>query len=244
LSSAGIEDWFEAGVIDRSRNWTAAKGVYAAAIAEYVLTMMLAASRRLPEVLRTPGWQPRDVSSLLGATIGVVGAGGIGEALLQLLLPFGTRSIALTRGGRTVPGATESVDPDGLDRLLSRADYVVLAAPETPETVGLLSRSRLKLLQTHAWIINVGRGSIIDTDALVDALEHHRLGGAVLDVTSPEPLPDEHPLWRLPNAIITSHTASTPRLGRDHLSARIQANVNRFARGEELLGLVDVDLGY
>jgi len=244
LSSAGIEEWFEAGVIDRARLWTAAKGVYAEPIAEYVLAMMLAAARRVPEVVGDESWQPRDVSSLAGATVGIVGAGGIGRALLRLLVPLGTRSIALTRGGRAVPGAAESVGPDGLDSLLRRSDYVVLASPETAETIGLLSTREIALLQPHAWIINVGRGSILDTDALVAALAGGRIGGAALDVTSPEPLPAGHALWAFPNVIITSYTGSTSRLGREHLAHRIQANVDRFSRGLELLGLVDVDLEY
>jgi phosphoglycerate dehydrogenase-like enzyme len=244
LSSAGIEEWFVAGVIDRARIWTAAKGVYAEPIAEYVLAMMLAAARRLHEVVADDSWQPRDVSSLAGATVGIVGAGGIGRALLRLLMSLGMRSIALTRSGRVIPGAGESVGPEGLSDLLRRSDYVVLAAPETADTMRLISAPELASLLPHAWIINVGRGSILDTDALVDALSGGRIGGAALDVTSPEPLPDAHPLWQFPNAIITSHTASTRRLGRDRLAHRIQTNVDRFRRGRQLLGVVDVDLEY
>ena len=145
---------------------------------------------------------------------------------------------------RDVPGAIESVGPDDLDQLLRRSDFLLLAAPETPETVGLLDADRLALLPSHAWIVNVGRGSIIDTDALVVALEAGHLAGAALDVTDPEPLPAAHPLWQLPNAIVTSHTACTPSLGRAALADRVGMNVARFRRGEALLGLVDPELGY
>lgn len=244
LSSAGIEDWFKAGVIDNSRTWTAAKGVYAPPIAEYVLAMILAAARQLTSVIEDRSWQPRDVFALAEATVCVVGAGGIGQAIIKLLRPLGARSIAVTRTGTQVPAADESIGPAGLDELLGRVDYLVLAAPETPETVGMFSRTRLALLPPHAWIINVGRGSIIDTDALVAALDQQRLGGAALDVTDPEPLPDGHRLWQLSNAIISSHTACTPRLGRRQLSLRIETNIGRFARGEDLLGTVDVENGY
>jgi len=206
--------------------------------------MLLAASRRLPEVAADRSWRPREVSLLAGAVIGIVGAGGIGQAVIRLLAPFGAHTIALTRSRSEVPGATESVGPDDLESLLRRSDFLVLAAAETDETVGLLSAERLALLPAHAWIVNVGRGSILDTDALVEALHQQRLGGAALDVTTPEPLPDDHPLWQLPNALITSHTASTPRLGREQLALRITTNVGRFGRGEPLLGTVDVDLGY
>ena len=244
LSSAGIEDWFAAGVIDRERTWTAAKGVYAEPIAEYVLAMLLAAARRLPEVLRATRWHPSPVAVIAGKTVGVIGAGGIGTAAVRLLVPLGVRCVALTRSPRDVPGAIESVGPDDLDKLLRRSDFLLLAAPETPETVGLLDADRLALLPSHAWIVNVGRGSIIDTDALVVALEAGHLSGAALDVTDPEPLPDAHPLWRLPNAIVTSHTACTPSLGRAALADRVGTNVARFRRGEALLGLVDPELGY
>jgi phosphoglycerate dehydrogenase-like enzyme len=244
LSSAGIEDWFAAGVIDSERTWTAAKGVYAGPIAEYVLAMLLAAARRLPEVLRASRWQPSPVAVIAGKTVGVIGAGGIGTAALRLLAPLGVRGLALTRSHRDVPGAIESVGPDDLDKLLRRSDFLLLAAPETPETIGLLDADRLALLPSQAWIVNVGRGSIIDTDALVVALEAGRLSGAALDVTEPEPLPDAHPLWQLPNVIVTSHTACTPSLGRAALADRVGMNVARFSRGEGLLGLVDPGLGY
>ena len=244
LSAAGIEDWFEAGVIDRERTWTAAKGVYADPIAEYVLAMLFVAARRLPEVVLTRRWQPLEVSLLRGKTVGIIGAGGIGTAVLRLLGPLGVHQIALTRSGRDVPDAAESVGPDELDELLRRSDFLLLAAPETAETRGLLSAQRLALLPAHAWIVNVGRGSIVDTPALIAALEGGRLGGAALDVTDPEPLPEDSPLWRLPNAIVTSHTASTLTLGREAFADRVRANTLRFGRGEPLLGVVDVDAGY
>jgi phosphoglycerate dehydrogenase-like enzyme len=131
-----------------------------------------------------------------------------------------------------------------LESLLCRSDFVVLSAPETAQTIGLLNADRLALLPSHAWIVNVGRGSTVDTAALVTALETGRLAGAALDVTDPEPLPDGHPLWRLPNAIITSHTACTPSLGRAAFADRVRTNISRFIRGEALLGRVDADLGY
>jgi len=244
LSSAGIEDWFKAGVVDDGRVWTAAKGAYAGPIAEYVVAVLLVIARRLHHAVRATRWQPLEISMLSGQTLGVVGAGGIGAAALRLVAPFGVRGIALTRSGRVLPGVAESVGPDGLDDLLRRSDFVLLAVPETPETIGLLGADRLALLSSHAWIINVGRGSIVDTDALVDALERGTPAGAVLDVTDPEPLQEEHPLWRLPNAIITSHSSCTLPLARAAFADRVQTNVARFLRGEPLLGVVDVGDGY
>jgi phosphoglycerate dehydrogenase-like enzyme len=167
-----------------------------------------------------------------------------GGTLVELLAPFQVSVVALTRSGRAVPGADASVGPEALDELLAASDYVVAAAPETPATRGLLSADRIALMREGAWLINVGRGSLVDTEALVAALRGGRIGGAVLDVTDPEPLPDGHALWDLPNAIVTSHSACTMELGLPALAERVRENVARFARGDELLGLVDVAAGY
>jgi phosphoglycerate dehydrogenase-like enzyme len=244
LSSAGIEEWFLAGVIDSARVWTAAKGVYAGPIAEYCLGMMLAVARQLPDAIRTPRWQPLVPRSLSGSTVTVVGAGGIGKALLRLLEPFGADTRGVTRSGRAVPGADRAFPAVDLDTALPGSDWVVFAAPATPETEHLLSRERLQLLDTRTWVLNVGRGTVIDTDALVDAIIDGRLGGAILDVTDPEPLPDAHPLWGAPNVLVTSHTANTPTLGAQALAERVSQNVARFIHGEELLGVVDYETGY
>jgi phosphoglycerate dehydrogenase-like enzyme len=108
----------------------------------------------------------------------------------------------------------------------------------------MLSAERLRLMQTHAWLVNVARGTLVDTEALVTALRQGRLGGAALDVTDPEPLPNNHPLWTLPNAIVTSHTANTKRLGAELFAARVRENVTRFRNGRRLLGAIDAEHGY
>jgi phosphoglycerate dehydrogenase-like enzyme len=244
LPSAGIEDWFAAGVIDDRRRWTAAKGVYAGPIAEYVIGMLLAGARRLPELMRDRRWQPLDVRTLRGATVGIVGAGGIGSAVIELLRPMGVRTIAVTRSGRAVDGADLSVDTTEIGRVVRESDFLVLAAPETPGTRGLLDARLFAQMRPHAWLVNVGRGSIVDTHALVDALRDGRLAGAALDVTDPEPLPGGHALWGMPNVIITSHTACTPTLGASAFADRVQQNVHRFCAGAPLLGTVHTEHGY
>jgi phosphoglycerate dehydrogenase-like enzyme len=160
------------------------------------------------------------------------------------LRPFGVNTLALTRSGRSVPGADASVGPDSVDDLLRSSDYLILAAPDTSETRGLLDAKRLTLLRRSAAVINVGRGTIIDTNALVDALRNGRVRAAVLDVTDPEPLPERHPLWELPNALVTSHSASTPTLAGAAFVDRVRQNVERYCAGDPLLGLVDPQLGY
>lgn len=241
---AGFDGWWSTGVIDDSRTWTAAKGVYARPIAEYCVAAMLAAARSLPDVVRARRWEAPRVATLRGSTVGIIGAGGIGTELLRLLAPFDLTTLALTRSGRGIPGASEALGPDGLERLLSTSDYVVLALPLTPETDQVLNAERLRLVRDTAWLVNVGRGRLVDTPALVSALESGRVGGAVLDVTDPEPLPDGHRLWELPNVLITSHTAATADLGRAALADRVRENVRRFAAGEPLVGVVDVEAGY
>ena len=243
LGAAGIEMWLEAGVMRENITWTAAKGVYARPIAEHVVALMLAASRHLPERIRARRWGSPAGRLLQGATVGVVGAGGIGLEVLTLLAPFRLKTIALTRDARTV-AADHSVGPGELEWLLTQSDYVVLLAAATPETVGMISAERLASMRAGAWLINIARGSLVDTDALVHALSSGVIGGAALDVTDPEPLPEGHPLWSLPNVIITPHVANTMAMGLPFLADRVEENVRRFVRGEPLLGLVNLQLGY
>jgi phosphoglycerate dehydrogenase-like enzyme len=141
-------------------------------------------------------------------------------------------------------GATRVVAADAIDDALRDARLVVLALALTPETEGVLDRRRLELIAEGGWVVNVARGRHIVTDDLVAALQDGRLGGAALDVTDPEPLPDGHPLWSLPNAIVTPHVANTPEMAVPVLSRRVTENLRRWMAGEELLGLVDPVAGY
>ena len=136
------------------------------------------------------------------------------------------------------------VEADRYADCLPGADLVVLALPLTPDTEGMIARGELEMMERHAWLVNVARGGHIVTDDLVWALENDIIGGAGLDVTSPEPLPDGHPLWTLPNCIITPHVGNTPEMARPLLAERISQNVHLFAKGADLIGAVHVDLGY
>ena len=121
---------------------------------------------------------------------------------------------------------------------------MVVGAPNTPDTKALIGARELELMPSHAWIVNIARGPLIDTDALVAALAAGAIGGAGLDVTDPEPLPDGHPLWTEPRALITPHSANPASLLIPHLAERVGENVRRYAAGEELIGLIDVPRGY
>jgi phosphoglycerate dehydrogenase-like enzyme len=141
-------------------------------------------------------------------------------------------------------GAAISLGRDGVDHLLNASDYVVIAAPLTPSTAKLISREKIALMRRTAWLINVSRGAIVDTDALVEALDAGTIAGAALDVVEPEPLPDHHPLRRFANVVITPHTACSRRRSLDLFAGRLRENLLRYRKGEELLGIVDLDRGY
>ena len=253
LPFAGIESFFAAGAIDPARTWTCAKGIYGPATAEHALALTLAAARRLHVHARARRWTSTEkVGSgfgasevrLKGTTIVVVGSGGIGRAFIQMVRPLEPSVIAVNRSGGLVEGADESLPVARLDDVLPRADFVVLALSLTPESRGLLDERRLALMKPTAWVVNVARGGVIDTDALVDALRAGRIGGAALDVTDPEPLPVGHPLWALDNALITPHVANTWDMAVPELAGMVARNVERFAAGEPLEGLVSPELGY
>ncbi|MBA3886221.1 MAG: hydroxyacid dehydrogenase [Acidobacteria bacterium] len=244
LPSAGVESWMEEGLIDTERIYTSAAGVYSETVAEHALALMLAGARRLHESARATSWEVGWGRSLAGSTVVILGAGGIGRALIRMLEPFGTRTLAVTRSGREVPGATRSYSADQTGELWPEGDFFVVAAPATGDTEKMIGARELDAMQSHAWVVNVARGSLIDTDALVEALAEGRIGGAALDVTDPEPLPDGHPLWTEPRALITPHTANPPDALARALAERIEENVSRFKAGEELIAVVDVEAGY
>ena len=239
---AGIENFVP--VLDDDRIWTCGKGVYAEPVAEHALALALAGMRHISGYSRATQWTGPTGRNLLGAAVTIIGAGGITESLIRLLTAFNCSITVVRRTVEEVEGADTVVGQENLVDALVGADVVFLALSLTPETVGLIGRPELEVMEPHAWIINVARGGHIVTDDLVWALENHVIGGAALDVTDPEPLPESHPLWSLPNCIITPHVGNTPDMAVPLLSARITENVKRFIHDEELIGLVDVRNGY
>ena len=242
LPWAGVETY--AALLDPDRTWTCGKGVYAEPVAEHALALALAGLRELSERVTAQRWGRQGGRTLFGARVTVLGGGGITEALVALLAPFRCEVTVVRRHPAPMPGVAAVVGPDALDEVLPGADVVVVALALTPETTGIIGAHQLGLMAPHAWLVNVGRGAHVVTDDLVAALAAGSIGGAGLDVTEPEPLPEGHPLWREPRCIITPHTANTIEMARPHLVARISENVRRFGAGEPLIGLVDVGLGY
>ncbi len=244
LPSAGVEAWVSAGILRPGRVVTSAAGCYADAVAEHSLALLLAAARHLPALARERTWTTVESATLSGATVAIVGAGGIGRSLIAMLAPLGARVHAVTRSGRDVPGAEASFAPDRLGTVLAAADYVVLAAPSTAETAAMIGAEQLAAMKPSAWLVNVARGSLVDTEALVRALDAGGIAGAALDVTDPEPLPDGHPLWDRPNVLITPHSANSERLLLPQLARRVEENTRRWLSGRDLDGVVDATAGY
>lgn len=246
LPFAGIENFVDH--IDDDRVWTCGKGVYAEPVAEMVLGMALMGLRGLHTYARSTTWstaEQRDVGrNLLGGSVTILGGGGIAEQLVRLLQPFGCRITVVRVHVQHMDGVDDVLEADQYADALAGADVVVLALPLTDETEAIIGRSELELMENHAWLVNVARGRHVVTDELVDALDDGIIGGAVLDVTDPEPLPDGHPLWSLPNCVITPHVGNTPAMAIPLLAERVRANVRRFCDGDELIGLIDVESGY
>jgi D-3-phosphoglycerate dehydrogenase len=237
LPAAGVEPWLERVRATPDVQFTSAGGAYATQVAELALGLLIAGVRGFAHYARTQTWDPRPERTLEGSTVAIVGAGGIGRALIDMLQPHDVDVIAVTRSGRdgTLP-------VDRIGEIWGSADHFVIAAPATDATKHIVGAEELAAMRSHSWIVNIARGSLIDTDALVDALPG--IGGAALDVTDPEPLPDGHPLWSAPNVLITPHVANPPSAMDRDLAKRVQENVRRFGGGEELEAPVSPENGY
>lgn len=221
------------------------KNVFGGQMAEYVLAYLLAHEMKLLERLgrqATRSWWPEPTGSLRGKVLGVLGTGSIGLQIALQLKRFGVKVTGLSRTGKPVEGFEHVYQPGQLPDFLSEPDYLVCTLPDTDETAGLLDRKALNLVKPGAYLVNVGRGSILDEAALIEALETGRLSGAVLDVFHEEPLPPESPLWHTENLLITAHVAarSWPR----DIARIFLQNYQRFKDGEPLLYQVDFERGY
>lgn len=242
LGAAGTDAWAPTGMFDDGRMWTSAKGAYSEAVAEHALALTFALTRGLARYARATTWTGAQGRNLYGSTVLVLGAhGGIGREFIRLVEPFKARILAAGRGGVTDMSTGK---PMVREAAIEQADIVMVAAPLTPSTRGLISREWLDLMAPTAILVNVGRGAIVDTAAIVEALQEGRIGGAALDVTDPEPLPDGHPLWTLDNCLITPHSANPLDMLMPQLVQRVTDNLIRFAEGRPLVGVVDPAKGY
>jgi phosphoglycerate dehydrogenase-like enzyme len=249
-ASAGVDRVSTAAVRERGLVVTNARGVFSRPIAEYVVMMALAVSRRLPQLLelqRERTWQPLRGRELSELTIGIVGYGSIGEEVARLLAPFGCRILATRRHPDRGTGEAPGVELFGLDELrdvLHASDIVVVAAPLTDETAGMIGAEQLAEMREDAWLINIARGRLIDELALRRAHESGWIGGAVLDVFSEEPLGSDSPLYHTPNVIITPHTSWASDRVIERTVELFIDNLRRDRAGEPLRNLVDLEAGY
>lgn len=244
LPWAGIEKVVAAGLLDSGRTWTSAKGCYAEPVAEHALALALAGLRLLRKRITARSWGKPAGTSLYDQPVTILGGGGITVSLLELLAPLRTPVTVVRHRPDPLPGAARTVGQAGLHEALADAQVVFLALALTPSTEHIIGAAELAAMRPDAWLVNVARGRHVDTDALVTALAEDTIGGAALDVTDPEPLPDGHPLWDAERCIITPHTADTIEMIRPLLARRIRDNVAAFAAGRPLIGQVDTALGY
>ena len=244
-TGAGVDHIIAARPLPEGVVVTRMVDIFGPAMAEYVLGYLFAATLQVPRIVKAQQakrWDPFAPPLLRGRTAVVVGLGSIGREVCRTLRAAGLRVVGVSRSGRATDAADETLPAARLDEALPRADCLVLVVPLTDESHGLVDARRLALLPRHAWLVNIGRGAVVREADLVAALEGGALGGAVLDVFEREPLPPESPLWALDNAIVTPHISGPDVIPLN--AERFLANYRRFAAGEPLEGVVDLDRGY
>ncbi|UFU06604.1 NAD(P)-dependent oxidoreductase [Ruania halotolerans] len=248
LPSAGVEDFIDARALDRTDvAYASCRGAFAVPVAEHAIMLLLAVLRNLKTRARSQTWGSQSGQLLAGSRVLIVGAGGVGLRTASLLQAFHAEVNLIGRTARRVQidGAIHYVRAfEHLDHLLDRHNILILACPVTAHTRGLIGRTQLERLDRGAHLVNVGRGPVLDTQALLWALDEGHLHGAGLDVTDPEPLPIGHPLWDRDDVLITPHTADTLEMVEPLFIERTVANVQRLGTGQPLLGEVSLSNGY
>lgn len=250
-NSAGVEAYIQPGVLAGDTLLTNATGAYGLAIAEHMLGMLLELFKKLElyrDAQKSGAWQSQGaVKAVYGSTVLVLGMGDIGGEFAARCKALGAKVIGVRRSPRPCPEYADEVHLlEDLDSLLPQADVVAVTLPGTDATRGLMSRERLAKMKEGAVLLNVGRGFIVDTEALCDALESGHLSGAGVDVTDPEPLPPTHRLWNIPTAVVTPHISGFYHLRETHerIVGIFLENLRHFQAGEPLRNLVDFATGY
>ncbi len=248
--SAGVEHLLTSEFAASPVPLTNARGVYKRSLAEFALLGILYFAKDVPRMLanqRAGRWEPFEVTEAHGKVVGIVGYGEIGRASAQLAHGLGMRVLALRRRTALSEGdaiADATFGPDALGQMLAQCDYVVVAAPGTPETRGMIGEKEFAAMKNTAVIVNVGRGSVIAEAPLLRALQEGRLRGAALDVFENEPLPEGHPFFSMPNVLVSPHCADRTS---DWLEQSVQfflRNFEHFRSGERLENVVDKKASY
>jgi phosphoglycerate dehydrogenase-like enzyme len=255
VPAAGVGHLLSDEVIASPIVVTSARGVRARAIAEHVIGVTLAMARQLHTAIRRQvrhTWaldeieESRAIRTLKGARMGIIGLGSIGAEIASIAGPFGMRVSGIRkRVDQPLPSGVEEVmSPDQLNELLSKSDVVVLSAPLTRETRAIIGRDALDHVKRGALLVNIGRGKLVDDEAVVAALKDGRLGGAALDVFTDEPLEPSSPYWDLPNVIVTPHMSGGMEDYWTPLVGLFADNLRRFEEGKPLVNVVDKRAGY
>jgi len=247
---AGLEQTLFPELIESPAVLTNGRGVFSEALGEFAIAAALFFAKDLRRMVRNQAegvWEPFHVREIAGCTMGIVGYGDIGRAVASRARAMGMRILALRRrpelsAGDTLPD--EVMPPERLPDLLARSDYVVLAAPATAHTAGLIGAAEFASMQPGAVLINVGRGQVVEEAALLAALESRNIRGAALDVFEREPLPAGHPFYRLDNVLLSPHCADHTSDWRERAMRLFLENFGRFTRGEPLVNVVDKRRGY
>jgi len=248
--SAGVEGLLFPELVESSVTLTNGTGTFSPSLGEFVLAAILYFAKDLRRMIRNQAagvWEPFDVMPISDQTLGIIGYGDIGHAVASRVRPMGMRILAIKRH---VPAlhkdelVEQIYSPDRRIEMLSRCDYVVATAPLTSETRGMIGEPEFAALKPNAVVINVGRGPVIDEEALIRALSEGRIKGAALDVFNHEPLPKDHPFYKLENVLLCPHCADHTHDWLDNAMQLFIAQFERFRRGQPLMNVVDKKLGY
>jgi phosphoglycerate dehydrogenase-like enzyme len=248
--SAGVEYLMFGAVMENPAPLTNARGVFSASLGEFVMAAVLYFAKDFPRMRRSQAartWDPFDVDWARGRTMGIVGYGDIGRACAQRARAFGMRVLALRRNleaARQDPLVDEAIPLDRKAELMAQSDYVVVAAPLTSETRGLVGAAEIAAMKPSGVLVNVGRGPIVDEEALLSALQQGRIRGAALDVFTTEPLPSDHAFYGLENVLLSPHCADNTPGWLEGAMHFFLENLERFRSGQPLLNLVDKGRGY
>lgn len=247
-TSAGVDALMFPDLINGDVVVTNARGIFDRTIAEYVLCTILMFAKDFPRSLKLQSehkWQHRDTERAEGKQVLIVGAGSIGGQIARLCKAAGLKPHGVARKPRhDDPDFIAVHGNDDLEEQLSLADFVVIAAPLTPQTEGLFDEKAFQAMRKSARLINIGRGPVVKTDDLIKALNNGDIAGAALDVFEEEPLPEDHPLWDMENVIMTAHMAGDFIGWKRALTDQFLENLDRWHKGEELFNFVDKKLGY
>lgn len=250
LPSAGVEDYADRGLyLNDDLLLTNASGVYGKPIAEHVLALILSYNRNLPHYTlkkQESKWEKKyKVLDFFDSTVGIIGLGDIGSETAKRTKALGAYTIAYKKHkSKKADYIDKQLSSSGLDELIEKSDYIILALPATKETEGIIDEDKLKLMKKNAFLVNVGRGELIEQQALIKALKENWIAGAALDVTNPEPLPENSELWDLDNLILSQHSSGFSPTNDKRRFDIFLKNLKRYRNNEQLLNFVDFELGY